>query len=141
LGRPTRIFGDKQLIATDAREVVHVTRPGHAHGRMNQKAGFDLARSAKCQFYVCAMHRIPCLEADDPAPAETNELRAQIRRCKPKSPEILMRRHLKAFYAPPHVPAMSLVQKIIDTRMQFTGGSKNSLRFGFAIGLPYILHV
>jgi hypothetical protein len=36
---------------------------------MNQKTGFDLARGAKRQFHVCAMHRIARLEPDDPAPA------------------------------------------------------------------------
>jgi hypothetical protein len=65
LCRAAWIFGDKQLIATDAGEVVHITGPGHADGRMNQKTGFDLARGAKRQFHVCAMHRIARLEPDD----------------------------------------------------------------------------
>src|SRR5215468_8983724 len=124
------IFGDKQLITTNAREVVHVTRPGHPNGRMNQKAGFDLARGTKCQFYVRAMHRVARLEPDDPAPSQTDELRAQVRWCKPKGAEIVMGGKLRPFYASTHIPVMSPVQKIIDTGMQCTVGCKNSLRFG-----------
>src|SRR5262245_55542833 len=108
---------------------------------MNQKAGFDLARSAKRQFHVCAMHRIARLESDDPAPAQADELRAQVRRCKPKSAKIVMGGKLQTFYTSTHVPAMSPVQKIIDTGMQCTSGYKNSLRFSFAVWLPYILHI
>src|SRR5215470_19478021 len=99
---------------------------------MNQKAGFNLARSTKCQFHVRAVHRVACLESDDPAPAQADELRAQVRRCKPKSPKIVMRRQLQTFYASAYVPAMSLIQEIVDTGMYFTGGSENSFRFGLA---------
>src|SRR5213078_5396807 len=108
---------------------------------MNQKAGLNLARGAKRQFHVRAMHRVARLEPDDPAPAQADELRAQIRRCKPKSPEIVMRGQLQTFHASTHVPAMSPVQKIIDTGMECTVGSKHSLRFGLAVRLPYILHM
>ena len=108
---------------------------------MKQKAGFDLARGAKRQFHVRAMHRVTRLEPDDPAPAQADELRAQIRRCEPKGPEIVMGGQLQTFHASTHVPAMSPVQKIIDTGMHCAGASQNSLRFGLAIRLPDILHI
>src|SRR5262245_14396968 len=97
---------------------------------MNQKAGFDLACRTKCQFHVCAMHRVACLEPDDPTPSESDELRSQIRWCKPKSPEIIMSGQLQTFNASTDVPAMSPIQEIIDTRMYFTRGSENSFRLG-----------
>jgi hypothetical protein len=86
------------------------------------------------------MHRIARLEPDDPAPAQADELCAQIRRCEPKGPEIVMRGQLQTFHASTQVPAMSLVHKIIDTGMYCAGASQNSLRFRLAIGLPDILH-
>src|SRR5215470_2577770 len=107
---------------------------------MNQKARFDLARRSKREFDMCAMHRVACLEPDDPTPPEPDELLAQIRWCEPKSPEIVMRRQLQTFYTSSHVPAMSPVQMIVDTGMYFTGGPENSLRFGLAVRLPYIIH-
>ena len=81
------------------------------------------------------------LETDDLTPPQTDEFRAQVRWCKPKSPEIVMGRQLQAFHASTHVPAVSLIQKIIDTRMHGAGGRKNSLRFRFAVRLPNILHM
>src|SRR6476660_9917201 len=87
------------------------------------------------------MHRIACLEPDDLAPPLTDELPAQVRWCKPKAPEIVMRGQLQTFHASTHVPAMSLVQKIIHTGMHCAGGSENSLCFGLAIRFPDILHV
>src|SRR5438046_3103693 len=103
---------------------------------MKQKARFDLARGAKRQFHVRAMHWIARLEADDPTPSQAGELRAQIRRRQPKSPEIVMGGQLQTFHASTHVPAVSLVQKIIDTGMHCTGTSQNRLRFRLAIRLP-----
>jgi hypothetical protein len=58
---------------------------------MNQKTGFDLARGAKRQFYMCAMHRVARLEPDDPAPADTREFGAQICRHESKCAKIIMR--------------------------------------------------
>ena len=84
---------------------------------MNQKAGFDLARGAKRQLHVRTMHRIARLEPNDPAPTQADELRAQVRRCKPKSPEIVMGGQLQTFHTSTHVPAISPAQKIIDTGM------------------------
>src|SRR5438477_11897478 len=48
---------------------------------------------------------------------------------------------LQSFHAPAHVAAMSSVEEIIDTRMDYARGPQNSLRFGLAIGLPDILHI
>src|SRR5207248_11177667 len=98
---------------------------------MNQKAGFDLAGGAKCQFYVRPMHRIARLESDDPAPAQPDELRAQLRCCKQKRAEIVMAQQLQTFYASTHVPAISSAQQIIDNGMTGTGGCEHSLCFSY----------
>src|SRR5438034_7348805 len=96
---------------------------------MNQKAGFDLARGAKRQFHVRAMHRVARLEPDDPAPTQPYELRAQIGRCEPKSPEIVMGGQLQTFHASTHVPAMSPVQKIIDPGMRCADASRSRVAY------------
>ena len=48
---------------------------------------------------------------------------------------------LQTLYASTHVPAMALVQKIIDTGMHRARSSQNSLCFGFAVRFLDILHV
>src|SRR5262249_16382667 len=80
-------------------------------------------------------------EPDDPAPAQAGELRAQIRRCKPKRPEIVMGGQLQTFYAPPHVPEGPSVEKIIDSGVYRACRSANSLRFGFKMRLPDIFDI
>ena len=71
-----RIFRDQQLVATHAREVVHVTRLCHSDRRMDQQVGFDRLRSTESQLLMGAMHRVASLKRDCTPPAQPRKLGA-----------------------------------------------------------------
>ena len=84
------------------------------------------------------MHWVARLESYDSAPTETRELGAQICRCDPKRPKIVMGGQLQSFYATAHVPVVRSVEKIIHSGMHRARRAQNSLRFSLAIRLPDI---
>src|SRR5438046_946078 len=102
---------------------------------MNQQTGFDLPRGAKGQFHMRTMHWVARLESYDSAPTETRELGAQICRCDPKRPKIVMGGQLQSFYATAHVPVVRSVEKIIHSGMHRARRAQNSLSFSLAIWL------
>ena len=139
--RALRELREQQLIAADAREVIHVARLGHADAGIDEKIRFHLLRSAEGEFHVGAVHRIAGLEGDYFAPSQAGELSAQLRRRQAQSAEIIVRRQLQAFDAAPHVPRVPDVHRIVRARMSLAGGAKYCLGFGGAVGLPDFFHV
>ena len=97
LYRSLGIFREQQLIATDASEIVDVSRFGHADRGMNEEIGFDGFRGPEGQFHMGTVHRVAGLECHDPSPAHAGEFRAQLRRGEAENAEIIMGRQLQAF--------------------------------------------
>ncbi len=77
LHRCLRILREQQLVATHAREVIHVARLGHANGRMKKQVRFDLLGRAESELLVGPMHGIAGLERNHATPAEARKFSAQ----------------------------------------------------------------
>jgi hypothetical protein len=75
----TWILRQNCLVASDAGEVINVTRLCHSHRRMNQQTRLSLSASAEGQFDMGTMHGIARLECDNPAPALPAKLPTQFR--------------------------------------------------------------
>ncbi len=108
---------------------------------MDQQIGFDLLGGAEGQFHVGAVHRIARLERNHAAPAFAGKFGAKFGGSQTQSAEIIMRRNLHAFDFSADVPRIRLIDGVIGAGMRRAGAGKNRFSFGFAIGLPDVLHV
>ena len=138
---PCGYFGQQQLVAAGADEIIHVAGLGHAHRRMDQQIRLNLLGGAHRQFDVSAMHRVAGLERDDLGPAHALKFRANVLRSQTQFAEIVVRGFLQSFDFSADVPRIRLVDGVVGARMRGAGRAKYSFGFGRAIGLPHVFDV
>src|SRR5258707_9032068 len=74
-----RIFRQQELVAANARVVIHVARFRHPNYWMQQQARFHVLRGTHGKLHVSAMHWVSSLERNDFLPTESRKLSSQLR--------------------------------------------------------------
>jgi len=121
--------------------VIDVARLGHPDDRVDEQVGFELARGPERQLQVRAVQRIPCLERDDPPPAEFGEARPQRRGRQAERDEVVVHRKLDSFQLAADVPRVRVALEVSDGRMLGVIRAEDRLGLPGEVRLPDLVDV
>ncbi len=127
------------LVAAHAGVVVDVARLGHAHDRVDQQVGLELAGRPQGELEVGPVHRVAGLEGHHLPPAEPLEARPHLARRVTQADEVVVRRQLQALEAAADGDVVGALVEMRDPGMGAVEGAVDRLGLGLAVDRPDVL--
>ena len=136
-----RVLFQHMFITAHTREVINITRLGHANHGVDQQVGFHFACRAKSQFLVATVQRITGLEGDYFAPAKFAKAATEFRGRITQQFKVVKSRWLDSVHFATHVDRARLVHQVAHGRVSFVICAENPLCFAFLVRLPDVRYV
>ncbi len=135
------IAGHDGLVAAHPGVVVDVARLGHAHRRVDQEVGLDLAGRPQRQLDVRPVHGVAGLEGDHPVPGQLTKAGPQLGRAEAQRLVVVVGRQGQHFELPGDVDRPGAVEQVGDARVAPVGRAEDELGLLVPVGPVELAHM